>query len=205
MQAEDHHATAMAAFLVKLVKLIAQCLLVGRRIPANEREGDDVIEMKRVRDRHEVAAFQFHYERLVAARFVNVVQESEALQNVQGSRRIAHPVRVPPYRPLARGLYDAFHPVRDEPSFRIRVQRVAILPGAPVRSSLVSTSDDLPCQVGGFIDRTADHERRHLDPVLVEQVLEAGNSFVDSVLKERIGRQVRTALLDGIRDHTARA
>src|SRR5260370_11337635 len=143
----------MAAFLVKLVKLVAQCLLIGRRIPADEGERDNVVEMKRVRNRHEVAALELHYERLVAARLINVVHESETLQNVQGYRRIAHPVRVPPYRPLARGLYDAFHPVGNEPSFRIRVQRVAVLPGAPVSSSLVSTSDDLPCQVGGFIDR----------------------------------------------------
>src|SRR3979490_2647423 len=141
----------MAAFLVKLVKLVMQCLLVGRRTPADEGEGDNVVEMKRIRHRYEIAALQRYYERLVATRLVNVVQESEALQNVQGSRRIAHPVRVPPYRSLAGGLHNALYAVGDEPAFRVRVQRVAVLPGAAVRGSLVSSPDDLACQVGGFV------------------------------------------------------
>jgi len=136
---------------------------------------------------------------------VDVVQEAEALQNVQGSRRIAHPVRVPAYRPLAGGLYDAFHAVRDEPAFRVRVQRVAVLPCASVRGSLVSAPHDLARQVGSLVDRAADHERRHLDPVLVEQVKEPRDSFVDAVLEEGIGRQVGAAVLDRIRNHAARA
>src|SRR5207245_1812461 len=130
VKADDHHSSTVRSLLVELVKLVAQRLLVRCRAPADEGEGNNVVEMKRVWNRHEVAALQRHDERLVAARLVNVVQESEALQNVQGSRRIAHPVRVPAHRPLAGGLYDAFHSVRDEPAFRVRVQRVAVLPGA---------------------------------------------------------------------------
>src|SRR3989442_1485056 len=135
----------------------------------------------------ELAALQRHDERLVAARLVDVVQESEALQNVQGSRRIAHPVRVPADGLLAGGLYNAFHAVRDEPTFRVRVERVAVLPCTAVRGSLMSTLDDLARQVGGLIDRAADHERRHLDSVLVEQLEEPRDSFVDAVLEEGIG------------------
>src|SRR6266446_4695136 len=195
VKADDHHSPALRALLVELVELVAQRLLVRRRAPADEGEGNDVVEMKRIRDRHEVAALQRHDERLVAARLVNVVQEAEALQNVQGSRRIAHPVRVPAYRLLAGGLYDAFHSVGDEAAFCVRVQRVAVLPGAAVRGRLVSAPHDLARQVGGFIDRAADHERRHLDPVLVEQVEEPRDSFVDAVLEEGIGGQIGDAML----------
>src|SRR5882762_326321 len=205
VKADDHHSPALRALLVELVELVAQCLLVRRPAPADEREGNDVVEMKRIRDRHEVAALQRHDERLVAARLVDVVQEAEALQNVQGSRRIAHPVRVPPDGPLAGGLYDAFHSVGDEPTFRVRVERVAVLPCTAVRGSLMSTLDDLARQVGSLVDRAADHERRHLDPVLVEQVEEPRDSFVDAVLEEGIGRQVGAALPDRLRNHAASA
>src|SRR5258708_30839430 len=55
VQADDHHAPALRAFFVELVELVAQRLLVGRRAPAGERERHDVVEMERIRHRHEVA------------------------------------------------------------------------------------------------------------------------------------------------------
>src|SRR5207245_3180764 len=118
---------------------------------------------------------------------------------------IAHPVRIPADGPLAGGLYDAFDAVRDEPTFRVRVERVAVLPRAAVRGRLVSAPYDLARQIGSLVDRAADHERRHLDPVLVEQVEEPGDSFVDAVLEEGIGRQVGATLPDRLRNHAASA
>src|SRR6478672_11523697 len=41
VQADHHHAPPLRPFLVKLVEFITQRLLVGGRIPALEREGDD--------------------------------------------------------------------------------------------------------------------------------------------------------------------
>src|SRR6204780_3291742 len=137
----------MASFLVKLVELVAQCLLISRRIPAHEGKGNNVVDMKGIRDRHEVAALQRHDERLVAAGLIDVVQEAQALQNVESSWRIAHPVRIPAYGSLAGGFYNAFRSVRDEPAFRVRVQRVAVLPGAAVCGGLVPAPDDFACQI----------------------------------------------------------
>src|SRR5258706_7022812 len=74
VEANDHHAPALRALFVELVELVAQRLLVRRRAPGDEREGNDVVEMKRVGHRHEVAALQRHDERLVAARIVAMVK-----------------------------------------------------------------------------------------------------------------------------------
>src|SRR5260370_2650852 len=50
VQADHHHAPPMRAFLVKLVEFIAQRLLVRGRLPALEREGDDLVHVEGGRD-----------------------------------------------------------------------------------------------------------------------------------------------------------
>ena len=48
MQARHHHSTPMRALLVKLVKLVAQRLLVSSGIPTHEGKRNDVVQMKGV-------------------------------------------------------------------------------------------------------------------------------------------------------------
>src|SRR5690348_5015603 len=103
----------MAAFLVKLVELVAKPLLIGRRIPSIERKRDDVVHMEGVRNGDEITALQGHDEWLVAARLVDVVEEAKALQDVQRPWRIAHPVSVPADRMLAGRHDDALGAVGD--------------------------------------------------------------------------------------------
>src|SRR5258708_151410 len=55
VQADEHHGPALRALFVELVELVAEGLLVRRCAPADEWEGNDVVEMERIRHRHEVA------------------------------------------------------------------------------------------------------------------------------------------------------
>src|SRR5258706_4935192 len=158
MQTYHHHAAAMAAFLIELVKLVPQCLFVGRCAPTDEWEGNDVVEMKRIRDSHEVAALERHNERLVTTRLIDVIDEAQALQDVQCFWRIAHPVGIPSNGVMAGGLHDTFHSVRDEAPLNFRRKGVAVLPSAPVRGGLMPTLDDLTREIGRFVDSLPNHE-----------------------------------------------
>src|SRR5260221_11294784 len=120
----------MAAFLVQLIEFIAQRLFVGGRVPAEEGKGDDVVEMKGIWDGHEVSALQRHYERLVAARLLDVIEEAQALERVERFWRIGHPISVPPDQPLAGNIFNALHPINDKAALGIRIQDVAVLPKA---------------------------------------------------------------------------
>src|SRR5258706_9413003 len=111
MKTDDHHATTVGAFFVQLIEFIAQCLFVGRGIPPHEWEGHDVVQMKRVGNRDEVAAFERHNEWLIAARLVDVVEEAQTLQDIEGSGRITHSIGIPADRPLTRGPFNALHPI----------------------------------------------------------------------------------------------
>src|SRR5258706_1320409 len=198
VKANHQHATATASFVVELIKFIAQCLLVSSRIPAIEREGNDVVQMEGVWHRDEVSAFQGQNERLVSARLIDVVDETQTLEDVQSSRRIAHPIGVPTNWSLARGLFDALNPIRYEAPLGIRTEGVAILPGAPVRGGLVPAFDDLTCEIGRFVDGLPNHERGELDLVLVEEIENAGNPLIDAVFEESVRREIRQALSDGV-------
>src|SRR5258706_16054960 len=191
VKANHQHATAAATFLIELIKFIAERLLVSSRIPAVEREGNDVVQMEGVWHRDEVSAFQGQNERLVSARLIDVVDETQTLEDVQSSRRIAHPKGVPTKWSLARGLFDALNPIRYEAPLGIRTEGVAILPGASVRGGLVPAFDDFTCESWCLVDRLSNHERGEFDLVLVEEIKDAGNPLIDAVFEEGVRRQIR--------------
>src|SRR5258706_11018815 len=99
--------------------------------------------MEGVGHRDELSSLQSQNKRLVPARLINVVDETQALEGVQGSWRIAHPIRVPTNWLLAGGLFDALNAVCYEAALCIRAESVAILPGTSVRGGLVPAFDDL--------------------------------------------------------------
>jgi hypothetical protein len=72
-----------------------------------------------------------------------------------------------------------------------------------VSGRLVTSSHDLLSEIRRGFDRLADHERAELDPVLVHEVERAGDALVMTVGEERVGRQIRDALLDRVRNYTA--
>src|SRR5882762_7488521 len=195
----------MAAFLVQLIEFVAQRLLVGGRIPADERKGHDVVEMKRVRNGDELAALEPHEEWLVTTWLVDVIDEAQALQNVERSRRIAHPIGVPADRLLTRDLFNALHPIGDEAALRVGIERVAILPSASVSDRFMPTFDDLARELGSFVYGLPNHERGHLYPMLVEQIHDARDAFIYAVFEERVRGQVGQPLLDRIGDDAASA
>src|SRR5882762_6482913 len=160
----------MAAFLVQLIEFVAQRLLVGGRIPADERKGHDVVEMKRVRNGDELAALEPHEEWLVTTWLVDVIDEAQALQNVERSRRIAHPIGVPADRLLTGYLFNAGHTIGDEAAFGFGIQRVAVFPSAPVSGRFMPALDDFAREIRRLLYRIADHKRRQFDLVLVEQI-----------------------------------
>ena len=102
MQANDHHPPTMFDFLVQLIKLVTKCLFVSNRIPAGESVRSDVVHVQGVGNSDEIAAFQLDDERFVGARFIDVVPEAEALENIQGVRGITHEVCIPADRCLPR-------------------------------------------------------------------------------------------------------
>src|SRR5260370_23212459 len=53
VQTDHHHAPPMRSLLVKLIELVAERLLVGGRVPADEGKGDDVVHVEGIRYRHE--------------------------------------------------------------------------------------------------------------------------------------------------------
>src|ERR1700736_2404078 len=181
----------MAAFLIELVEFIAERLLVGGRIPANEREGHDVVQMKRVGNGDELAALERDDEWFVAAWLVDMIDEAQALQNVERSWRIAHPISVPADRLLTGSLFNALHPIGDKAALRFGIQRVAVFPSAPVSGCFMPTFDDFACEIRRLVYRMADHERGHFDLVLVEQIQDTRDAFIDTVLKEGVRGQVR--------------
>src|SRR5712672_3433625 len=159
--------------------------------------------MERVWHGDEVSALQRQDERLVPARFIDVIDETQTLENVQGSWRIAHPIGIPANWPLAGGLFDALNPVRYEAPLGIRTEGVAILPAASVRRGFVPAFDDLPCEIGRLVDGMPNHERGELDLVLVEEIKDAGDTLIDAVFEEGVRRQIRQALSDGVGNYAA--
>jgi hypothetical protein len=137
--------------------------------------------------------------------FIDVIEEAEALQDVQCPRAVAHPVGIPPDRLLPRRLDDALDAVGDEATLGIGIEPVAVLPGAAMRSGLVATTHDFASEVRLLVDRLADHEGGELDPVLIEQVENTGDAFIDAALEEGVRRQVRQTVLNRIGDDPARA
>src|SRR5437764_15119755 len=151
----------------------------------------------------EVAALQRDYERLVAAWLVDMVEETQALQDIQRARAVAHPVGVPSHRRFARRPDDAGHAVGDEAALGLGVELIAVLPGAAMRGRLVAATHDLARKLGCAVDGAADHEGAHLDLMLVEQVEQARDALIHAILEESVGRQVGEAMSDRIGYHTA--
>src|SRR5260221_8660021 len=104
---------------------------------------------------------------------------------------------------LVGRLHYAFDAVTNEATLSINVQGVAVFPCASMGGRLVSASHDLARQLWRLLDGLPNHERRHLHAVLVEQIQKPGDAFVDPVLKESIGRQIRKSLLYWVRNDTA--
>src|SRR5258706_4908040 len=82
----------MRALLVKLVKLIAQRLLVGSGIPADERKRHDVVHVKGIRNSDEVPPAHRDDERFVVSRLVGVIEKAKILQRLQNVDGGTHPV-----------------------------------------------------------------------------------------------------------------
>jgi hypothetical protein len=62
----------------------------------------------------------------------------------------------------------------------------------------MAPTHDLGRQFWMFVDRLADHERGHLDAVLVEQLEHPRDALAHAVLVERVLRQVGVARLDRV-------
>src|SRR5260370_1167725 len=203
VQADHHHAPPMRTFVVKLIELVAQRLLVGGRVPANEGKGDDVVHVEGVRYRHEIPSAHRDDKGFVVAWFIDVVEKAKILQRLQDGDGVAHPVGVPADRLLAGNLMDRLDAVGDEALFLVARELIGIVPYPAVCSGLVTASYDLLGEIRGGFDRFADHERAELDAVLVHEVEHAGDALVVTVGEEGVGRQIRDALLDCVRDHAA--
>src|SRR5260370_32212171 len=118
VQADYHHAPPLRTLLVKLIELVAQRLLVGDRVPANEGKGDDVVHVEGVRYRHEIPSAHRDDKGVVVAWFIDVVEKAKILQRLQNGDGVAHPVGVPAGRLLAGNLMDCLDAVGDEALFR---------------------------------------------------------------------------------------
>src|SRR5258707_10318483 len=159
VQADHNHAAPMRAFLVELVELVAQRLLVGGRVPANEGKGDDVVHVEGVRYRHEIPSAHRDDKGFVVAWFIDVVEKAEILQRLQDGDGVAHPVRVPAGRLLAGDLLDRLDAVRDEAFFLVARKLIRIVPYPAVSCRLMTSSYDLPSDIRGGFDSLAVHER----------------------------------------------
>jgi len=115
------------------------------------------------------------------------------------------PVTVVPDWAGAGDLLDRLHRVGDPFCFLRPGQVVLPLPAAAVRAGLVAASDDLRGDLRVPADRVADHERGHLDLVLVQQVQDAGHALARPVLVEGVLPQVGEAIQDRLGDRAAGA
>src|SRR5260221_10337990 len=95
VQADHQHAPSMHALFVELIELVAQRLLVGGRIPADEGKGDDVVHVEGVGDGDEISPAYRDNERLVRAWFVVVINKTDILQRLPEVDGVSPPVRVP--------------------------------------------------------------------------------------------------------------
>jgi len=125
---------------------------------------------------------------------IDVVLEAETLENVERVRRVAHVIGVPADGCLPGGLLNALNAFGDEPPLRIRIEEIAVLPGAAVRPGLMAALHDLASEIGHFVDGLADHEGREFYLMFVHQVKDSGDALVHAVLEETIGRQIGQTL-----------
>jgi hypothetical protein len=70
------------------------------------KEVDDVVHLEGVGSGDEAAALELDDERLVDARFIDLVLETERLKNMEAIRRVARPIGVPGAGLLAGGFLD---------------------------------------------------------------------------------------------------
>ena len=115
-----------------------------------------------------------------------MIHEAQALQDVECSRRIAHPIGVPANRLLTRDLFNALHPIGDEAALGGGIERVAILPSASVSGRFMPAFDNLARELGGFVYGVPNHERGHFYPVPVEQIQNAWDAFIHAVFEKRV-------------------
>src|SRR5882757_5013331 len=128
----------MFALLVKLVKLVAQRLLVSSGIPAHERKGHDVVHMKGIWYCDEVSPAHRDDEGFIAARLVDVIEKAEILQRLQNVDGVAHPVGIPASRILTGDFVNRLDAISDEALFLIARELIRIVPYAAVRGRLVT-------------------------------------------------------------------
>ena len=158
MQARDHHAPSMRAFLVKLIKLVAQRLLVSSRIPSRERKRHDVVHVEGIGNGDKIPPAHRDDERLVMAWLVNVIEKAEILQGLKDVNGVAHPIGVPADRLLASYPQDRLDAVGDEAFLLITGELIRIVPDPAMRRSLVTASYDFLSEVGSGFHGLADHE-----------------------------------------------
>jgi len=107
-------------------------------------------------------------KRFVGAEIVDVVAESEVLQDFQGVHAGPDPVVVVARGPGAGGVFDRCDAVGDPFGFLRPGQLVLALPAAPVRARLVAAAHNLGGDVGVAPHRVADHEGGHFDAVPIQ-------------------------------------
>src|SRR6266446_5309876 len=143
VEARHHHAPPMRALLVKLIKLVAQRLLVSGRAPAPEGKGNDVVHVKCVRNGDEIPPAHWDDERLVVARLIDVIEEAQILQRLQNVDGAAHPVGIPAYWSLTGDSLDRLDTVGNEAFLLIARELVRVIPHPTMSGGLVTPAHDL--------------------------------------------------------------
>ncbi len=105
MGADRHHAAAGGSLCVEHIKIILQILQTGGVRRGRRIKAHDVIVTDRVWDDGEWLAFHRHGKRLIPADVIDVVDESQILENTQGIRCTAQPECIEANRPNARDLW----------------------------------------------------------------------------------------------------
>jgi hypothetical protein len=142
---------------------------------------------------------------LVGAWLIDVVLEAETLEDVERVRRVANEVGVPANWRLPSGLLDALDAIDNETPLGVGIKEIAVLPGAAVSRGFMAAADNLPREIGRFVDGLTDHEGRELDLVLVHQVEDSGDALVHAVLEDAVGRQIGQTLLHRFFEEAGRA
>ena len=195
----------MRALLVELIEFILERLFVSSRVPTHEGVRSNVIHVQGVGNGHKVSALQLDDERLVGARLIDVVLEAETLEDIERVWRVANEVGVPANWRLPSGLLDALDAVDDESALGVRIEGIAVLPGAAVRRCLMTATHNIARKIGRLVYGFADHEGSELDLVLVHQVEDSGDALVHAVLEDAVGRQIGQTLLHWFFEEAGRA
>src|ERR1700687_709490 len=119
-----------------------------------------------------------------------MVGEAEFLKQLKVVDSRPDPVVVVAHWRKTGDILDRLHTVGDPGFLVVAVELVLALPSAPVRAGLVSSLHDLGGHVGVATNSVTDHEGRHVDAVLVQQVENAWHALACPVFVERVLPQI---------------